>query len=204
MRLQPSEQVIEEKKPQDYYFANDNDWSRISLDPGNFSTPQRYSGSSVLDFFLEDSRRAAESSEPTASVPIASSWRHALVILHQPNSTEEGVEEVPLKVSSQEWKELDEASLRLVNLTDSPLEIVFGETDVHLAPNQNYDVNLGDFEDLYVPIQMFDSDSGNQRLAYSKKLRINPEGRMLLMIRRELNKSNRLRVSTLSLEKDEP
>ncbi|MGC6456399.1 MAG: hypothetical protein ACON39_04050 [Coraliomargaritaceae bacterium] len=193
---------MEEKKPANFYFLNSKKWSEVVLDAGKFSTPQRYRGSTQIDFFAKESPEILEFTDPSASVSLSTSWRHALVVLHEQDKGEEG--SASLKASCQEWKELEEASMRLVNLTDSALEIVFGSTDVHLAPNQNYDLNLGDFEDLYVPVQMFDADSENRNLAYSKKLRINPEGRMLLMIRREPIDSNRLRVSTLSLDTDEP
>ena len=200
-RQEVADAAVQPELPRHFHFANGKGWSNVVLQPGEFSAPLRYRGPADIRFFERVPQVEPASAREAVTVSISPAWKHALVILRTGREDGEGL---PFKASCQEWKALEEASLRLVNLADSPLEIRIGGMEVHLAPDQNYDLNLRQIEDAYMPIQIHEARDGEQIVAYDRKLRIDRESRMLLLLQRERGDSGRLRVSTLSLDSDEP
>ncbi len=194
------------------YFLNDRKWNCVTLQPGKFSDVMHYRGSADVSFFNHQPEEEAASGEATAEVHISPGWKKALVILfpgagegEEKAGNEDGEDKKPVfSASCYEWKVLEDASLRLLNQTQTSLEIMIDETEVHLAPGQSYDYSLGQAKGIYIPMKIHEIRDGESRLVFSRKQRLDRESRMLLLLQRERGDSGRLRVSTLSLDSDEP
>jgi len=188
-----ADQMVAPLELKELFFKSRGKWVDVSSESDKFSETYTYRGAPELELFDSLPDDDADTSSAIASVPISHAWRKAVVLLYPGVTGEDGP---AFKASCQEWKILEEGSLRLVNLVGEAVEIEIDETPINLAPNQNYDFNLKYADEPFLSVKMFLLEEGQRKMAYSTKLSINNDVGMMALIKRVSPDSSRLRLST--------
>lgn len=168
------------KKDPKYYYTNNNRISEIKFKGGELTKGKTYRGPPMLSFFKQDSIGRVENAEADFSLELNSAWKEALIVTKEVPQAWGASKEGELRTGEAfEWRKLEEATLRILNMSNKSIRLEVDEKSIHLASKQNYDLNLETIDGNPVLINVYDDIADGASLVYSKSLRLDKSSRLL-------------------------
>jgi hypothetical protein len=163
-----------------YFYTNNNRISEIKLESGELTKGKTYRGSPILNFFKQDSVGRVENAEADFTVELKPAWKEALIVTKElPQAWGASKDRRSRTAEAFEWRKLEEATLRIINMSNKAIRLEIDSKPIHLASKQNYDLNLETIDGNPVSINVYDGDADSASLVYSKSLRLDKSSSLL-------------------------
>lgn len=160
--------------PNLFYF-NGGGWEKVALSSGRITRTYKYRGPLPVSFYSSIPSET-NPSKPlfTAQFPMA--WQEVLFLLKPGGGGSMGA--FPMDRSAANLKS---GTVRMYNLGDKPIVYRSREDQATLQPGGHDQFSIEDLDGNYLPVQIASEHEGKLRLAYSQKLSISREQRILLL-----------------------
>ncbi|MGC6456400.1 MAG: hypothetical protein ACON39_04055 [Coraliomargaritaceae bacterium] len=157
------------------YYQSGSGWESISVTKGRISRSYKYSGPLPVSFYTSIPSETNQP-KPIFTVQFPPVWKEVLVLLMPGSSGNMGA--LPVDRSAAN---LVSGTVRLYNLGDKPIIYKSMDRQQMVKPGTHDQFSIKNLEGHYLPVQIASEHEGQAQLAYSSKLSVNQDSRMLLL-----------------------
>ncbi len=159
----------------DLYYHDGAQWEKVALSSGRITRTYQYKGPLPVSFYTSIPSEG-NPSKPlfTAQFPLA--WQEVLFLLMPGGNGNMGAMPVDRTAAN-----LRSGTVRMYNLGDKPIVYRALERQQMLKPGSHDQFSIDDLEGYYLPVQIASEHEGKPQLAYSSKLSVSRESRILLL-----------------------